>query len=184
MAREKRKIRTGKVIGNRMDKTVVVAVEWRQRHPLYKKSLRRVTKFYAHDGDRKCSVGDLVRIEETRPLSRLKRWRILQVLESREIAEITPIELDQQLLADLSEEVAPPEGDEEAASEEVAPPEGDEEAASEEVAPPEGDEEAASEEVAPPEGDEEAASEEVAPPEGDEEAASEEGDLDQKETKE
>ena len=103
MARERRKLRTGRVVGNKMDKTVVVAVEWRQRHLLYKKSVRRVTRFFAHDGESNCRLGDLVRIEETRPISRLKHWRVLQVLERREIAEVKPIELDQAVLAEVAQ---------------------------------------------------------------------------------
>jgi len=85
-------------VGNRMDKTVVVSVQWRQRHLLYKKSMRRITRFYAHDGDNTCQVGDLVRIEETRPISLLKRWRVTDILEKREMVDIKPIELDQMQL--------------------------------------------------------------------------------------
>ena len=69
VAKQGRKIRVGRVVGDKMDKTVVVAVRWQQRHRLYQKSLRRVTKFYAHDQDNRCRVGDLVRIEEAQPIS-------------------------------------------------------------------------------------------------------------------
>ena len=86
-----------------MDKTVIVAVEWRQRHPLYRKSVRRVTRFFAHDGDNRCRLGDVVRIEETRPISRLKRWRVIQILERHEVAEVKPIELDQPVLEEVAE---------------------------------------------------------------------------------
>jgi small subunit ribosomal protein S17 len=72
----RRKIRLGRVVSDRMDKTVVVAVETLKRHPLYKKSIRRAVKYKAHDESNKCRVGDVVRIVETRPLSRQKRWRL------------------------------------------------------------------------------------------------------------
>ena len=98
MSRERRKLRVGRVVSNKMDKTVVVAVQWQQRNRLYSKAQRRITKFYAHDRDNSCSLGDLVRIEETRPLSRLKNWRVIDVLERREVAEVKPVELDQAFL--------------------------------------------------------------------------------------
>jgi small subunit ribosomal protein S17 len=102
-----------------MDKTVVVAVQWQQRHPLYGKVQRRTTKFYAHDGDNRCTVGDLVKIEETRALSRLKRWRVIDLLEQREVAEVKPVELDQSLL----EAQRRGQAEEVAAEETSAPPE-------------------------------------------------------------
>jgi small subunit ribosomal protein S17 len=81
-----------------MDKTIIVAVQWQTRHPLYRKSQRRITKFYAHDGANSCTLGDLVRIEETRSLSRLKAWRLLEILERREVPEVKPLELDLPIL--------------------------------------------------------------------------------------
>ncbi len=86
-----------------MDKTVIVAVEWRQRHPLYRKSVRRVTRFFAHDGQNQCRLGDVVRIEETRPISRMKRWRVIQIVERHEVAEVQPIELDQPVLEEVAD---------------------------------------------------------------------------------
>ncbi len=80
MATGTRKTRTGRVVKNRMDKTVVVAVEWRQAHPLYRKKVKRVTRFHVHDEGNLCSVGDWVTIAETRPLSKTKRWRVSQIL--------------------------------------------------------------------------------------------------------
>jgi len=68
-----------------MDKTVVVAVEWRQTHPLYRKSVKRITKFHAHDEDNQSKVGDVVNIMETRPLSKTKRWRVTRVLSTEDI---------------------------------------------------------------------------------------------------
>lgn len=75
-----RKERTGVVISAAMDKTIVVQVERKKRHPLYGKEMREVQKFYAHDEDNKAKAGDKVRITETRPLSKLKRWRLVEIL--------------------------------------------------------------------------------------------------------
>jgi len=79
--RGKRKTRIGRVVSDKMDKTVVVAIETLVRHPLYKKSIKRTTKFKAHDENNECRVGDRVLIMETRPLSREKRWRVVEILE-------------------------------------------------------------------------------------------------------
>lgn len=79
--RGKRKVRTGRVISDRMDKTVVVAVTRQFAHPLYKKIIKRTKKFRAHDENNECSLGDTVRIMETRPLSATKRWRVVSILE-------------------------------------------------------------------------------------------------------
>lgn len=79
-ARGRRKVRIGRVISNKMDKTVVVAVETRVRHPLYGKFMRRTTKFKAHD-EQACGEGDTVEIMETRPLSKEKRWRVVRIVE-------------------------------------------------------------------------------------------------------
>ena len=122
MARESRKVRVGKVVGDKMDKTVVVAVAWQKRHRLYRKSIRRIARFYAHDKDNQCRLGDLVRIEETRPISRMKRWRVLAIVERREVAEVKPIELDEGILSEESdgeelEKKELEEGDEEIHSE-------------------------------------------------------------------
>jgi small subunit ribosomal protein S17 len=81
MERGKRKVLVGKVVSDKMDKTVVVAVERLVRHPLYKKVLKKTTKFKAHDEKNKCRVGDKVEIMETRPLSKEKRWRVVNILE-------------------------------------------------------------------------------------------------------
>lgn len=76
-----RKTRRGTVVSDKMDKTVVVAVEDRVKHPLYGKVLRRTSKVKAHDEQNECGVGDTVRIMETRPLSATKRWRVVQIVE-------------------------------------------------------------------------------------------------------
>ena len=79
-----RKTRVGKVVSDKMDKTVVVAVERLERHPLYKKTIRRTTKFKAHDENNECRIGDQVQIVETRPLSKDKRWRVISVVKRAE----------------------------------------------------------------------------------------------------
>ena len=76
-----RKVRTGRVISDKMDKTVVVQVANRRSHPLYKKVMQRRENFKAHDETNECRIGDLVRIMETRPISKDKRWRVVQVVE-------------------------------------------------------------------------------------------------------
>ncbi|MFZ5596997.1 MAG: 30S ribosomal protein S17 [Bacillota bacterium] len=79
--RNLRKTRTGYVVSNKMDKTVVVTVETLVRHPLYQRTFRRTKKFKAHDENNSCLIGDKVKIMETRPLSRDKRWRVVEILE-------------------------------------------------------------------------------------------------------
>ncbi len=105
MSTANRKRRIGQVISDKMDKTVVVAVQWRQRHPIYRKSIRRISKFHAHDEQNDARIGDRVLIVETKPLSRLKRWRIAEILERHEVPEIAP----QEIGADIEEEIAQPE---------------------------------------------------------------------------
>lgn len=90
---EKRKTRFGKVVSEKMDKTVVVAVDTPKRHKLYKKTIRRVVKYYAHDEKNQCKIGDTVRIEETRPTSKLKRWRVAEIITKGEVADIKPQEI-------------------------------------------------------------------------------------------
>lgn len=85
-ANRKRKIKTGRVVSDKMDKTVVVTVESYRAHPLYKKRVRRINKFKAHDEQNTCHIGDVVRIEETRPLSKDKRWRVVEILQKGEPA--------------------------------------------------------------------------------------------------
>ena len=76
-----RKTTVGKVISNKMDKTIVVAVEDNVRHPLYNKIIKRTVKRKAHDEENACGIGDRVRIMETRPLSKDKRWRLVEIIE-------------------------------------------------------------------------------------------------------
>jgi small subunit ribosomal protein S17 len=88
-ARTHRKERTGEVISDKMDKTIVVRVERRFRHPKFKKVVTQYKKFYAHDEKREAKVGDRVLIAETRPLSKTKSWRLVQVVEKNQLA--TPV---------------------------------------------------------------------------------------------
>ncbi len=80
-ARNLRKSRIGVVTSNKMEKTITVAVERKVKHPIYGKFVKKTTKFHAHDGKNECSIGDLVKIMETRPLSKTKRWRLVEVVE-------------------------------------------------------------------------------------------------------
>lgn len=91
---KRRKIRTGKVVSNKMDKTVVVVVETLRRHPLYKKVVKHRVKFKAHDDGNACGIGDTVKIVETRPLSKDKRWRVVEILRKKETVEIKPAEIN------------------------------------------------------------------------------------------
>jgi small subunit ribosomal protein S17 len=88
------KTRLGRVLSSKMDKTVVVMVETRRPHPRYKKVVTYRAKFKAHDGGNTCGVGDLVRIVESRPLSKEKRWRVAEIVTKAEIVEIKPEEID------------------------------------------------------------------------------------------
>lgn len=117
MSFERRKVRFGRVVSDKMDKTVVVAVEWQQRHPIYKKAIRRRTRLKAHDEQRQCRPGDYVRIVETRPLSRTKRWRVAEILSRQEIAEVQPEEIMVDPSVLKAEATAPPPPEAEAAAE-------------------------------------------------------------------
>jgi len=90
---KKRKIKIGKVVSDRMEKTVVVSVMTSRRHPIYKKILRSAVKYKVHDEENQAKRGDEVKIIETRPLSKEKRWRILEILVKREAIEIQPEEI-------------------------------------------------------------------------------------------
>lgn len=110
--RGKRKVFVGVVVSDKMDKTVVVAVDRLTRHPLYKKVVRRTSKFYAHDEHNECRVGDIVEIMETRPLSKLKRWRVVRIIQKakvplpvarEEVAEETEEQLIEEVLSSRTE---------------------------------------------------------------------------------
>lgn len=80
MERNLRKTRTGKVVSNKMDKTIVVAVQNNVKHPLYNKIVKRTYKLKAHDENNECNIGDTVKVMETRPISKDKRWRLVEIL--------------------------------------------------------------------------------------------------------
>jgi small subunit ribosomal protein S17 len=82
---QNRKVREGKVVSDKMQKTVVVAVESVVRHPIYGRRMRRTKRYKAHDETNQCRAGDVVRIEETRPLSKEKRWRVIQIVRKAEV---------------------------------------------------------------------------------------------------
>jgi small subunit ribosomal protein S17 len=81
MEKNIRKERTGVVFSNKMDKTITVAVKWKEKHPIYGKFVNKTKKYHAHDEKNDCNIGDTVRIVETRPLSKLKRWRLTEIIE-------------------------------------------------------------------------------------------------------
>ena len=81
MERNLRKTRVGKVVSNKMDKTIVVAVENHVKHPLYNKIIKRTYKLKAHDEENTCNIGDIVKVMETKPISKDKRWRLVEVME-------------------------------------------------------------------------------------------------------
>jgi small subunit ribosomal protein S17 len=79
--RRLRKERTGVVFSNKMDKSITVAVKWKEKHPIYGKFVNKTKKYHAHDEKNECNIGDIVKIMETRPLSKTKRWRLVQIIE-------------------------------------------------------------------------------------------------------
>lgn len=124
MSFERRKVRIGRVVSDKMDRTCVVVVEWRRPHRLYKKSVKMRTRFKVHDPQNECRLGDQIRIVETRPLSKTKRWRVEEILQREEIAEIQPEEIkveDESVLVYQPQHPAADEvADEGAVSEEAA----------------------------------------------------------------
>ena len=152
MARFMRKVRVGAVVRTNQDKTAIVEMVWKQRHRLYRKQMRRVARFYVHDPENQCCLGDTVRIEETRRISKNKHWRLMEILERKQIAEVRPIDVEidvslemtqpRVLAAEVRAEAAASEAvDEEPAGEE--PEAADEEIEEETVAEEEPEEEAA-----------------------------------------
>ncbi len=91
-----RKQRTGTVLKDTNEKSVVVGVSWLQRDRIYKKARRKLTKFVVHDEQNSATVGDRVLIEESRPLSRSKRWRLVEILEKIDVAEVQPSDIDSE----------------------------------------------------------------------------------------
>ena len=187
MARFMRKVRVGAVVRTNQDKTAIVEMVWKQRHRLYRKQMRRVARFYVHDPENQCCLGDTVRIEETRRISKNKHWRLMEILERKQIAEVRPIDVETDvslemtqprvLAAEVRAEAAASEAvDEEPAGEE--PEAADEEIEEETVAEEEPEEEAAEQ----PE--EEPAEEEPEPAEEEPEPAGEEAEAEVEEESE
>ena len=188
MARFMRKVRVGAVVRTNQDKTAIVEMVWKQRHRLYRKQMRRVARFYVHDPENQCCLGDTVRIEETRRISKNKHWRLMEILERKQIAEVRPIDVETDvslemtqprvLAAEVRAEAAASETvDEEPAGEE--PEAADEEIEEETVAEEEPEEEAAEQPEEEPaeeeqEPEEEAIEEEPEPAEEEAEAEVEE----------
>jgi len=108
------KVRLGTVVSDKMQKTVVVAVETTKRHRLYKKTLRRTTRYKVHDEHNECRLGDQVRIVETRPLSKEKRWRVLEILVRGNVADVQPSAIGREILEPTAADVARAESEEEA----------------------------------------------------------------------
>ena len=100
------KLQTGIVVSNKMDKTVVVRIDRSKRHRLYGKTMRVTQRYKAHDENNECRLGDVVKIAETRPLSREKRWRVVEVVVKGDVAEIAPKEIGSTLLEETRAEAA------------------------------------------------------------------------------
>ncbi len=101
MSFERRKIKLGRVVSDKMDRTVVVHVEWRTRHRLYKKSMRRKARLKVHDPLNLCGVGDLVQVIESRPRSKTKKWRLEKILQKSDLVDLRPEEVGVSELAEL-----------------------------------------------------------------------------------
>ncbi|NJO84892.1 MAG: 30S ribosomal protein S17 [Blastochloris sp.] len=84
MTEKRRQYKVGRVVSDKMDKTIVIAVDYLRPHPLYRKIIRKTNKFHAHDETNQCKIGDVVRIGETRPLSKMKRWELVEVIQRNE----------------------------------------------------------------------------------------------------
>lgn len=82
--KSRKQIKIGRVVSDKMEKTVVIAVDYLKPHPLYRKIIRKTSKFHAHDENNECRIGDIVKIEESRPLSRTKRWRVVEIMQRGE----------------------------------------------------------------------------------------------------
>ncbi len=101
-----RKRRVGTVVSDRGDKTIVVSIERASRHRLYRKVIRRTKKYHVHDAENVATVGDLVRIEECRPVSKTKSWQLVEVLTERAVAEVAPETIDEELVSEVQRTAA------------------------------------------------------------------------------
>ena len=107
-----RKSRVGTVVSDHNDKTIVVKIERASRHRIYHKVIRRTKRYHVHDEQNAATVGDVVRIEECRPISRLKRWQLVEVLTERAVAEVAPEALDEALVREVQRSAAHAQEDE------------------------------------------------------------------------
>lgn len=101
------KERVGRVISDRMQKTRIVSIEWKQHHPKYKRLVSKESKFKVHDEKNESKIGDLVRIVEGRPMSKEKRWRVTEIIERGMVADIKPTEIEESTLAELAAKQRP-----------------------------------------------------------------------------
>lgn len=101
-----RKSRVGTVVSDKNDKTVIVAVERAKRHRLYHKVIRSTKRYQVHDPENRATIGDMVRIEECRPISKLKRWQLVAVLTERDVAEVAAAEIDRSLVEEVQRSAA------------------------------------------------------------------------------
>ena len=186
----RRKQRVGTVVSDKMDKSIVVNFAWASRHPIYRKARRRMTRFVAHDEHNEATLGDIVLIEETRPLSKTKRWRLVRIVTAVDVAEIQPAELDPEAGALPARQVPPPpeapraSAAEEPAEEEAAiidEPEAEVEAEEEPESKPEAEEDAEPETEAEEEPKPEPEAEEESEPDTDVEEKSADDEKDAKE---
>jgi len=98
-----RKVRTGAVVRTNGDKTAIVEMVWKQRHRIYRKQVRRVARFYVHDPENQCRLGDTVKIEETRPISKNKHWRLLEIVDRRQVADVRPIDVETDIAPEMTQ---------------------------------------------------------------------------------
>ena len=101
-----RKRRVGTVVSDRADKTIVVSIERASRHRLYRKVIRRTKRYHVHDAENVATVGDLVRIEECRPVSKTKSWQLVEVLTERAVAEVAPEAIDEEFVSEVQRTAA------------------------------------------------------------------------------
>ena len=114
MKKSRRQQKVGRVVSNKMDKTIVVVVETLKKHRIYKRTYKQTKRFHAHDEENVCQIGDLVRIEESRPLSKLKRWRLVEVVKAS--SGIVPVE---EVLAEADPDLSAGQSDESLEPDEV-----------------------------------------------------------------
>ena len=151
MSHERRKTKIGKVISDKMDKTLVVSVEWRSPHRIYRKNVRKWSRFKVHDEKNDGNLGDTVLITEARPYSKTKRWKLTEILQRGDVADLQPSDIIVDGFDDSGQEVSSlvtePEAAEDDTEEEVTEPEAAEDDTEEEVTESEAAEDDTEEEV-------------------------------------